>query len=183
MHVTGHDTIAVTVGYVGLRDGRVALLAAQFGLEAIIEVDVAEVAHRQVLEVQAVTVEVEHRKVANGTLRLTTLRGQHHRIGLRIQTLQTKVGTLNDHTKGIFAHRAGNIGIVGIVNPIDPGGQIDPHRLLGRTRHKVGGGLLEGVIDIGEGIRLGIGQRAVDVDAFRAQLDLATIVVKGRALE
>ena len=73
--VARHDAVAVAVGNVSLGDGRRATLATQLGLERIFEVDVAEVTHREVLEAHAVAVQVEHREVADSTLRLTACRG------------------------------------------------------------------------------------------------------------
>ena len=165
--ITCHDAVAVAVGHVCLRDGRVALLAPQFGLEGVFEVDVAEIAHREVLETHTVAREVEHREVTHSTLRLTACRSQHHRTRVGIQTLQLEVGAVDDHTEGILALRTADVVIVGVIDPIDPRGDIDPHGVVGRTFEEGFGrgfGLMAG---IGIGYTPTFKERWV-VDAFFA---------------
>ena len=167
-HLPGRQPPPVDVAHMSLRDGAAALLAPQLRPQGVHQVYIAIVAHRQVLHVQFVSVHIQHREVAHGSLHLPALRGQHHVAGLSTKSYERQFLATDDHTEGfaaIFAFH--HLGHVGIVHPVHPRTDIKRRRVL-----KVGHGLAEVVKDVGRGLRLSSSQRTVEQQMPGIQLQV-----------
>ena len=147
-HVAGHCLVAVAVGHMGLGDGTAALFAAQLWMEGIVQVYIAVVAHGEIAHFQSVAPEVEHGEIAVSTLGLTALRSQYHLLGPTGQSYQVKVSAPHRHTeRSPSLYRCRHPFIVGVVNPIHIGCDVDRHGVGFGTVGKMVVYLLEGAVD------------------------------------
>lgn len=130
------------IPHMSLGDGLSPFLAVQLRIPRVHQVDIAVVAHRQVFYLQALTPEVEHGKVAHGTLSLSALRSQHDILRTVAQANQREMRTADGHAERLastLSHPDGRV--VRIVNPIDTGADICRH-----TIGEMGACLLKGLV-------------------------------------
>ena len=120
-----------------------AFLPIKSGIFGVHQVDIAIVSHRQILYLQPVAPEIEHRKIANSALRLASLTGQHDILRMFAFTNQMQTIALHHHAKRLASVLAyPNRSIVRVINPIDARIDID-----GDAVAEVGSSILEGVVN------------------------------------
>ena len=128
--VPRQDAVAVAEGHLRLRDGGILRLAAQFRLAGIDEVDVAVVAHREVLDHQVVAPEIEHREIAHGALGLPAGGSQDHVPGVIRHAEQLQGLAAHHHPEGgAPADGAADLPVVRIVH-------LDRHLVPRRRDHE-----------------------------------------------
>ena len=119
-HVLGLQAPAMHIAHMGLGDGIAALLTGERGVPGIIEVDVAEIAHREIVDGKGVAPEIEHGKVAHRPLHLPSLRGEHGLAGIGRKTDEMEL-FCTDHHPERFASVLSrhHFRMIRIVDPID----------------------------------------------------------------
>ena len=158
-----YQAIPMYIAHVGLGNSITTFFSIKSWIFGIYKVYIAVVTHRQILNLQLIAPEVEHRKIANSTLRLSTLTSQHNILRAFAFSDEMEVFALNDHTKWlttILAHLNGSI--IRIVNPIDT--RIDINR---DAVAKMSGSILERLINKGRKTRsLRINHDVKRIEAF-----------------
>ena len=125
-HILSHQLSAVDIAHVGLGDGLVALLLRERGVQGIVEVYIAVIAHREVLDGKRVAPEVEHREVADSPLCLSALRSQYNVLRILVKSDEMEDFCTDNGTKGFPAILAdGHLRRVGIIDPIDTGSDVE----------------------------------------------------------
>ena len=102
--------------------------------------------------------EVEHREVAYGPLRLSALRGEDDVAGVLAKSDEIELFCLDDHAERLTPVAPGHdLGVPGVVSPVDPGPHVDGRRVAdGRDD------LLQRVEHVGSGGSLAVRERSVE---------------------
>ncbi len=126
--VAGKESVGVgAYAYLGLDYGVTTSLTVERGVERIVEVYVAIIAHGHVFDREAVAGEMEHGEVADGSLGLAAVDGKHHVGRIVGESDYRQSVTLYLHCIGEARGRTAHSRVVGIVEPVDRGGHHKCH--------------------------------------------------------
>ena len=166
--LAGYQAIAMNITDMSLGNGIAASGAIKLWIQGIDQIDIAIVAHRQVIHPQGLYPEVEHREITHGSLHLSALGSQHHILRILSHSNEMKIRAADRHAKRYlsvlpFLHGR----VIGVVNPIDTGTDIHRHRMGSGALLEMCCGLLEGLIDVGNRrISLRINQDMEGIEAL-----------------
>lgn len=157
--VPAENPVAVADGELCLHDGAASFFTVQFGAQGKREVDVAVVPQCEILAGNVVAVEVKQGEISYRTHCLSPITGQYDLRGVIGQTFERQPGAAYDETVGRTALlRTAYLGVVGIVDPIDPGGEIEGHGFFCASRCQMTYGLVHRRINIRERLGNTVGQ-------------------------
>ena len=140
----------MNIAHMSLGDGIAALRTIELWIQGIDQIDIAIVAHRQVIHPQGLHPEIEHSEIAYGSLHLSSLGSQYHILRIISHSNEMEIRAADRHTKRftpVLTHLHGRV--VGVVNPIDTGTDIHRHGTGSGALLEMSGSLLEGLIDMG----------------------------------
>src|SRR5574344_214676 len=128
--IFGKYSVSVAESHLSLGNGGISLLAAKRWIARIFQVDIAVISHRQILDNQVVAVEIEHREITDGALRLSPVGSKDDISGIRADSeqLQTLAANSQSH-RSTPALAFSDLGIIWIVNPVHPGCDVHFHRV------------------------------------------------------
>ena len=136
-HIFSDQTGPMHIAHMSLRNGIAAFLSIKQRISWINKVNIAIIAHRQILDRQRIAPEVEHREITNSPLHLASLTGKNNILRTFAFPDEMYVFTLYDHTKRLTSVLSDlDRCIVRIVNPIDARIDIDGDTVA-KMRHSI----------------------------------------------